>query len=180
MFFSRGLLSAIVLLTGQLHWPTADGGTLNPLHPSDKKVSVMFCLLSDCPIANGYAPEINRIVSQYKSKGIVFSIVYADRKLTAKEAKSHAHDFGFVCPLVLDPSRTLTKKAGAGISPEVVVVDQKHAIVYRGRIDDRAVEIGKLRPNPTRHDLRITLDALLARKPVPVAMTKAVGCIIGK
>ncbi|MEI8281743.1 MAG: redoxin family protein [Armatimonadota bacterium] len=160
-------------------WPTTEGGRLNPLHPAKGKVSATFFILSDCPIANGYAPEIGRIISHYKSKGILFSIVYEDSKLTAKAAKAHAKDFGYTCPLVLDTSRTLAKSAGVTVSPEVVVVGPKGSIVYRGRIDDRAVEIGKIRPKPTKQDLRLTLDALLARKPVPVARTKAVGCVIG-
>jgi len=139
----------------------------------------MFFVLSDCPIANGYAPEIGRIVTQYKLKGVEFSLVYEDLKLTAQAAKTHAKDFGYSCPLVLDSSRSLAKRVGVTISPEVVVVGPKGSVVYRGRIDDRAVEIGKVRPRATRQDLRLTLDALLAGKKVPQAKTKAVGCVIG-
>ncbi len=152
---------------------------LNPLRPAKGTISVSIFVLSDCPIANGYAPEIGRIVAKYQPKGIQFSVVYVDSKVTAAAAKAHGKAYGYSCPLVLDPTRSLAKQAGATISPEVVIFGSKGSVVYRGRIDDRAVEIGKLRPNPTRQDLRLTLDALLAGKPVPMSKTKAVGCLIG-
>lgn len=152
---------------------------LNPLQPTKGTISVAIFVLSDCPIANGYAPEIGRIIAKYQPKGIQFSVIYVDSKITAPMAKAHGKAYGYSCPLVLDPTRSLAKRANVTVSPQVVVVGAKGLIVYRGRIDDRAVEIGKLRPKATRQDLRLTLDALMAGKPVPIAKTKAVGCLIG-
>ena len=152
---------------------------LNPLRPAKGTISVAIFVLSDCPIANGYAPEIGRIIAKYQRKGIQFSVVYVDSKVTAAAAKAHGKAYGYSCPLVLDPTRSLAKRANVTVSPQVVVVGAKGSIVYRGRIDDRAVEIGKLRPKATRQDLRLTLDALMAGKPVPTAKAKAVGCLIG-
>jgi hypothetical protein len=51
-------------------------------------------------------------------------------------------------------------------------------MLYRGRIDDRYITFGKDRPQPTVRDLERSLDALIAGKPVPVAQTQAIGCII--
>jgi hypothetical protein len=51
-------------------------------------------------------------------------------------------------------------------------------VLYRGRIDDRVADFGKRRVEPTRRDLRLALDAILAGKPVPARRTKAVGCYI--
>jgi hypothetical protein len=51
-------------------------------------------------------------------------------------------------------------------------------MLYRGRIDDRYVEFGKDRPQPTVRDLERSLEAVLGGKPVPVAKTRAIGCFI--
>jgi hypothetical protein len=51
-------------------------------------------------------------------------------------------------------------------------------VLYRGRIDDRVADFGKRRVEPTRRDLRLALDAILAGKPVQARLTKAVGCYI--
>ena len=51
-------------------------------------------------------------------------------------------------------------------------------VVYRGRIDDRYVDLGVERPAPTRHDLADALTASLGGKPAPHPRTQAVGCFI--
>ncbi|MBL8293780.1 MAG: hypothetical protein JNN08_18185 [Bryobacterales bacterium] len=67
---------------------------------------------------------------------------------------------------------------GVTITPSVVVTVNGQ-VRYRGRIDDRAPALGKLRPNgPTRADLQIALDEILSNQPVTIAETVAVGCAI--
>jgi hypothetical protein len=51
-------------------------------------------------------------------------------------------------------------------------------LLYRGRIDDRYVDLGRERPQPTSHDLESALIALIAGKPVAVRETRAIGCIL--
>lgn len=150
----------------------------NPLKQSDGRVAVLFFMTTDCPIANAYAPEVNRIVDEYGKKGVNFYIVDVDYGLSTGEAIKHAKDYGYTFRTILDPLHTLAGLAGATASSEAVVVGPRGAIVYRGRIDDRAVGYGKIRPKPTRRDLRLTLDAVLAGKAPPLAKTPCVGCII--
>jgi hypothetical protein len=77
-----------------------------------------------------------------------------------------------------DPDHDLVRLAGATITPEAAVFVQGREMVYRGRIDDRYVDFGMTRTKATTHDLRNTLDAVLAGKPVPAARTRAIGCYI--
>ena len=65
------------------------------------------------------------------------------------------------------------------VTPEVAVMKDGR-MLYRGRIDDRYIEFGKDRPQPTVRDLERSLEAILAGKPVPVAETRAVGCILAE
>ena len=76
-----------------------------------------------------------------------------------------------------DPTLALVKFVGATVTPEVAVVAGGR-VVYRGRIDDRYVDLGRERPAPTRRDLFEALTAIVARKPVARAKTQAVGCYI--
>jgi tetratricopeptide (TPR) repeat protein len=57
-----------------------------------------------------------------------------------------------------------------------VVVSSAGSVVYRGRIDDRLVAIGKERAAPTRKDLREVLEAVAAGKPPPQSRTEVIGC----
>jgi hypothetical protein len=58
------------------------------------------------------------------------------------------------------------------------VFDARGDLVYRGRIDDRFVELGRERPAATKHDLEEALALTLAGKPVAPSTTLAFGCFI--
>lgn len=159
-------------------WKTADGGQFRLLN--DNRPRVLFFLMTDCPIANLYAPEIGRFLGEYESKKVSVSIVYVDTGITAEAAKHHGKEYKLPSNSVLDPSHSLAKAVGATVSPEAVVLDAKGSVVYSGRIDDRVVDYGKVRTKPTRQDLRMAVDQLLQGKRVEKSRTKAIGCIFRK
>jgi hypothetical protein len=51
-------------------------------------------------------------------------------------------------------------------------------LLYHGRIDNRYVDFGKSMPQPTRRDLEVALQRVVAGKPVQVASTPAIGCFL--
>ena len=134
---------------------------------------VLFFITTDCPIANKFAPEIQRIVSEYGPKGVAFSMVYTDG--TADAVRAHAAEYGYESPVRVDSDRVLSRKHGVTVTPEAVVLSGGGR-VYRGRIDDRYLAPGQYRLKPTTRELRDALDAVLAGKTVPVAETRAAGC----
>lgn len=145
---------------------------------SKKRAVVLFFVTADCPIANRFAPEINRICKDYEKRGVAFYIVQTDRTLTAKRAAEHAKEYGFTCPVLLDGKRELVKFCGASVTPQGVVLSPQGKTLYSGRIDDSYAKIGQFRVHPQRRDLRLALDEVLGGKAVSVARTKAIGCYI--
>ena len=154
------------------------GADHQPLAAAGQKATVLFFVLSDCPIANSFAPEINRIVAAYSSQGVRSYLVYVEDDLLVTAARQHAQAHEFKFPALLDPGHELVKFAQATISPEVAVLAPDNTVLYRGRIDDRAAAFGKSRVTPAKRDLRDALDAILTGKPVAAPVTKAVGCYI--
>jgi peroxiredoxin len=154
-------------LNGQAH---------TPLSQPDKKAIVLFFLLPDCPVSNAYAPEIKRICKDYEAKKVAAYLVHADPDVSAEQAKKHAKEYGYTCPVLRDPTHVLVKASGVKMAPEVAVLGPDRKVLYRGRIDDLYVDYGKRRPAPTQHDLRDALDAILQGKAVAAATTKVIGC----
>ena len=155
-----------------------EGRKQTPLAQADRKATVLFFLLPDCPVSNAYAPEIKRIVADYAGKKVAAFIVHADPDVSAEAAKKHAKEYGFTCPILRDPAHLLVKRAGVTMAPEVALFTPDGKVAYRGRIDDLYVDYGKRREAPTQRDLRNALDALLAGKPVTTPMTKVIGCYL--
>jgi len=140
------------------------------------RASVLFFITTDCPIANSFAPEIKRIIDDYGARGVVFSMVYTDVRQPPEMVRRHVSEYGYKSPVHVDTGRVLSRQYGITVTPEAVVIDSNDARVYRGRIDDRYLAPGQYRLQPTTHELRDAIEAVLAGRPVPVAETKAAGC----
>ena len=164
-------------LSGDIALAAIDGSVHHPLRSSGKATAFIF-ITNDCPIANGYAPEINRIVNEYTARGVSIYLVHVDRDILAEQAKTHASEYGYTCPVLLDTKHLLVHATGATVTPEAAVIDQNRALAYRGRIDDRYTDFGKRRAEPSKRDLREALDAVLAGRSVLEARTRAIGCYI--
>ncbi len=147
-----------------------------PADSGEGRASVYFFITADCPIANAFAPEIQRIVADYAPRGVAFSMVYTDLTQSPEAARRHAAEYGYKSPVRLDEGRVLSRRYGINVTPEVVVLDLNGERRYRGRIDDRYLAPGRYRIQPTTHELRDAIDAVLAGRPVAVPETAAAGC----
>ena len=156
------------------------GAPMDPLQaPAGTKAIVFLFTSTDCPISNRYAPEVRRLAEAYGSKGVVFRLVYPNPAETAGAIREHmaAFQYAGVAEAYRDPAHALVKLAGATVTPEAAIYSGGK-LMYRGRIDNRYVELGVERPAATQRDLADALAALLAGKPVAATTTQAVGCYI--
>jgi hypothetical protein len=132
------------------------------------QTAVLLFVNPTCPLSARAVPELNRLYNDFSPRGMKFFAVYAE---TVRETP-------LAFTSLLDPAQTLARQTGATATPEAIVLSAKGAVLYRGRIDDRSIEAGKTRPQPTRADLRIALEEIAAGKPVSVPETKPVGCTL--
>ena len=139
-------------------------------------LTVYVFTTTDCPISNRYAPEIQRLSAQF-GPNAEFILVYPVAADTPQVIAEHKKKFGYALEHVRDTDRKLLKLTGVTVTPEVAVMNGSK-MLYRGRIDDRYVELGRERPKPTTHDLQDALTAAIAGKPVATKETRAVGCIL--
>jgi thiol-disulfide isomerase/thioredoxin len=168
----------VALFGASLTIQDIDGVARSPLKPGGK-ASVLFFVTSDCPISNSYAPEIQRICSEYRPKHVSCNLIYVDPDLSRADVKKHVKEFGYSgFPAILDTMQQLVQAAGAKTTPEAAVIGPSGQVLYRGRIDNVYAALGKRRPAATEHDLRKALDEVLSGKPVSTPETKAIGCYI--
>ncbi len=144
----------------------------------DKKAVVVFYIMTDCPLSNGYVPEMNRIAADYKRHGVAVYAAHADPFVTDAAVRKHAEEFGYTFPVLLDSKLALARAAGAATVPEVALFSPTGELQYLGRIDNRMEDITRRRNAATEFELRAALDAVLAGRPPAVTRTRAVGCSI--
>jgi AhpC/TSA family len=150
------------------------GAAHTPLAADKRRATVILFLMHDCPVANASSPAIARLAAEFESRGVKFFGVYATE--TAQEIAKHRADFKLPFPGLLDPQCQLARQAGATRVPEAAVFSPSGELLYRGRIDDRAVRPGLTRPVPQHEDLRLALTAILAGRAPEPKFTPAIGC----
>jgi len=158
-------------LTGHLHTLAQWSG---------HKGVVLIFLGTDCPVSNGYAPEMQRLADRFGPLGIVTLGVHGDPSVTQESAVEHAKTYGLRFPVLLDPEQVLARATGVRIMPEVVVALPSGEVLYRGRIDDRFAPGGKRRDEPRVRELHDALQAVCDGKRPAVTESKAFGCPLPK
>jgi len=144
------------------------------------KAVLLFFVTTDCPVANSYVPEMNRIRDAYTPRGVAVYAVQAETSIPDAAVAKYAQEYRYAFPLLLDPRQELVKMANATVTPQAAVLSPDGKVLYLGRIDNRVEDFGKQRPQATHSDLREALDAVLDGKPVPHPTTKSIGCAINR
>lgn len=165
-----------------------DGTPLDPLTGAKGSLVALVFISTECPIANAMAPEF-RSLSQHCAGGTVeFHTVYPSTWQTCQQLAEHAREFGLDAGTdpsrapIVDPKLALVTRVGATVVPEAVLLRRDGSggveILYRGRVNDLYVGIGRRRPTISSNDLRDAIDAAVAGNPLPPPFPKAVGCFI--
>lgn len=137
---------------------------------------VLFFVGPECPVSNGYAPEMARLARAFERRRFLFYAVHADPDVTAEAARLHAREYGLAFPVLLDPELSVARQSGVARIPTAVVLAPTGRVLYRGRIDDRYAPDGKRRDAPTRCDLREFLEKLPFKEDPGLTETPVFGC----
>ena len=158
---------------------TLDGTEVTPLKcVAKEKATVVIFITTDCPIANSYAPEINRLHLAYSSRNVRFTLVHVDTDLADEKAKTHAADYELKPAVVIDREHQLVEATKAKVTPEAFVYDVEGTLRYRGRIDNLYADRGQRRSQVTVHELRDALEAVINDREVVTKESEALGCFI--
>jgi len=173
-------IMAVALAAAPVRFELRD--TNGVLHTAEewkaKKAIVLFFTMTDCPLANGYVPEMNRLRASYEPQGVAFYAVQVDSTVSGDAVKKYAQEFGYTFPMLNDPGLTLARWTEAQVTPEVAVLSPGGQVLYLGRIDNKVEDLTRPRYAATHPELRNALDAVLAGKAPKEARTRAVGCSI--
>jgi thiol-disulfide isomerase/thioredoxin len=142
-----------------------------------KKAYVLVFTDTSCPLVKRYLPTLQALEKEYRDKDVQFVAINpaAEDSIIAMATQAVQHEMEF--PFVKDFGGVCAKALGVRRVPEAVVLDDARRLVYRGRIDDQ-YRLGGVRKEPTRHDLKEAINAVLAGEKVVNAETEVDGCPI--
>ena len=184
-----------ILLTTMLAWSPPTEATESPpvlfklqdfrggWHTLDdtreKKLIVMAFLGTECPLASLYAPRLAELARVYDKKGVAFFGIDSNQQDAPSSMSRFAQEHDLPFPFLKDVGNELADRLGVDRTPEVFVLDAGHVVRYRGRVDDQ-FGFGVHRPAPSRRDLAVAIDDLLAGRSIATPRTEPVGCRLGR
>lgn len=144
---------------------------------SDARAVVLVFTNTTCPLVQRYLPRLTRMHEKFSKEGVTFLSVNVGPEDTIRDMAGHALEYEVPFAVVKDTDGSVVTALGVDRTPEVVVLDEKRHLVYRGRIDDQ-YRIGGVRPKASRNDLEEAITQLLAGDPIAVPETPVDGCKI--
>ncbi|WP_437206170.1 redoxin domain-containing protein [Planctomicrobium sp. SH664] len=165
--------------------PGVDGKEHSLSDFSQSKLLAVVFTCNHCPTAQAYEERLNKLHQDYKDRGVALVVIspndakavrldelgYTEFGDSLEEMKLRAEDQGFNFPFLYDGEHQKVSLAyGVLATPHAYLFDEQRKLQYSGRIDDNDIR------EPSSHDLRNAIDALLAGKPVAVPKTRVFGC----
>jgi len=169
--------------------PATDGKTYTLQDFKDAKVLVVIFMCNHCPTSQAYERRIINLTNEYAAKGVrvvaispnapsalrIDELGYSDVGDGFEDMKIRARNAGYNFPYLYDgETETASKRYGPISTPHIFIFDAQRRLRYNGRIDDQENPA----KTPRNFDTRNAIDALLAGKEPPVAVTKTFGCSI--
>jgi peroxiredoxin len=140
---------------------------------------VMF-LCRHCPYVRHVEQEISKIGKDYQETSLgLIGISSNDPEQYPQDAperlKEMAQVLQFRFPFCFDDTQDVAKAYTAACTPDFYLFDAQRRLVYHGQLDDGRP--GNDKP-VTGRDLRMSIDAVLAMKPVDRNQKPSIGCSI--
>lgn len=155
---------------------------------AEAKLLLVAFLSNHCPTSQAIEGRLKKLLKDHKGQGLRVVAInpndpaalrpdelgYSLYNDSFPEMKRHAKEQEFTFPYLYDGDTQKTALAyGCLATPHVFLFDQERKLRYQGRLDDSRFADEATVTSP---DARLAVEALLAEKPVPVAVTKPHGC----
>ena len=144
--------------------------------PSQSAATVVVYLSATCPISRGYLPLLERLHHAAARRGVTVLAIQVDTDTDL------ATEFETSFPVISEPgnpaSASLRSQLRPTHVPESFVIDSTGRLGYRGRIDDRYIDVGRRRAEVTSRDLARAIDRVLGGRSRQLVRTAPIGCVL--
>ncbi|MCA9139708.1 MAG: redoxin domain-containing protein, partial [Planctomycetales bacterium] len=163
---------------GPLKGVDLSGRLLRLGETSDCKAVVVTFMSTQCPISNGYLPQLNDLSSKYRRQGVEFYGVISDPSVSRADALSHSKTYNVRFPVLFDGSGELRLALSPTHTPHSYVMKSSGTIVYNGAIDDRYVKLGRKKEVAGTAFLEDAIQSMVDGTEIAIPQTKPIGCLM--
>ncbi len=147
-----------------------------------EKMTLIMFICNHCPYVVHVMPEIVKLFSDYKAKGIGFIAISSNDIISYPqdgpiEMAEFMQTYGLDIPYLFDEDQSIAKAYDAACTPDFYLYDANLKLIYRGRLDASRPRIEN--PPPlTGQDIRAAFEAQLAGQLISEIQFPSMGCNI--
>jgi hypothetical protein len=139
-------------------------------------MDTLFVFLSiDCPISIAMLPHLVELQQGFPN--VHFMAISSNNMHTQNELADFVKRYRIPFPLHNDTAGMYAQRFGISITPECAIVHDA-TFVYRGRLNNLYVALGKRRRVVTEFDAKRVLEQLQQGIVPPIRYTQAIGCVL--
>lgn len=143
-----------------------------------KKLEVYIAISEECPVCIYMTKPLKDLEEKYR-ENVRFTVVFPNALSHYKSIHYFKQKYGLQhFESILDENQSFVKKYTLSVTPEVIVFDTLHNLIYKGRINDGYYAPGKMKRSTISNDLDIALETWLSEKKKLEKWPDAVGCYI--
>ena len=147
---------------------------------AQKSITAYVFVAEECPVCNYLGKTLKKVSEDYNEK-VDFVFVLPQKMSSYKTISLFKKKYGLgIFTVELDHDLTITNRYNASITPEVVIVNEKDEILYRGRINNSYAAPGRMRHGKVTEDLALALQQIVLGKSIPRPWHDPIGCYITK
>lgn len=144
----------------------------------DMKAVVVMVQGNGCPIVRNAMPRLQELKNEYAGQGVQFFLLNSNLQDNRQTIAREAEEFGYDIPVLIDDTQIIGESMDLVRTGEVFVLDPKTwSVTYHGAVDDR-IDYEIQKAQASEHYLKDAIDDMLAGRPVAVASTDPLGCLI--
>lgn len=159
-----------------------DGKMVSLADYKDVKGYIVIFSCNTCPYVVAYEDRMIQLHNAYNKKGFpVIAINPNDPEISPGDSfekmQERANEKNFPFAYVFDEKQEIFPQYGATRTPQVYLLEktsQGNIVKYIGAIDDNFRDVNAVQDK----FLEDAIDAIIAKKEVPVKTTRAIGCTI--
>lgn len=137
---------------------------------------IVFFTCNLCPYARGLEEYLRNMALEFHKKGVAFLGINSNDEGsdTYDQMVALMDEKKFPWRYLQDSAGQIAKKYGATTTPQFFLFDHHRMLIYSGR----ALDNPKSPEKSSREDLKEALMELLDMRPITIAETHPVGCLI--
>lgn len=141
------------------------------------KFTAIALVSPSCPVSKRYLPSLAQFADEAKAKGGALLLVAPLPTETPEQLRAALTAAKLPAPCAFDREGALAATLGATVSTDVLILDAKRTLIYRGALDDQ-YGLGYSLDAPRHRYASDAIAAVLAARAPAVAATEAPGCAL--